>query len=288
VIDYESKTKKPNKKLAIISPILTFVVLAGIAWFLVWYWNGAGPSVASLTDDARKALGDSSPAPVGPRPRGPIGLTVPPLQVAGKGFIRTLYRDNRGAAWGVATKSYQLTVAQPLNTTTFQFGYSIRRESAFPKDGPENALFELAWNLVTSPLDRQHSGVSADVLQQLNNQFDGGQDLMMFPMKVPDADAKAVEALWAQYASSTAATHTAVGGNLLDALNDTCTKAIPENSADFAASLGKLRSIITVDKEASYRQGIQSAKAPPPPMRIAPPPAPAPMQSPATTPATQP
>jgi hypothetical protein len=276
VIDYEAKTKKANKKLAILSPILTFLVLAGIAWFLVWYWNGAGPSVASLTADARKALGDSAPAPVGSRPRGPIGLTVPPLQVAGKGFIRTLYRDNRGAAWGVATKSFQLTVAQPLNTTTFQFSYSIRRENAFPKDGPENALFELAWNLVTSPLDRQHSGVSADVLQQLNNQFDGGQALMMFPLKVADADAKTVQDLWTQYAASTAATHTAVGGTLLDALNDAGAKAVPQNSLDFATSLSKLRGVIPADKEAAYRQGIQAAKAPPPPVRPAPEPSPAP------------
>jgi len=84
-----------------------------------------------LTAAARAALDQSSPPPVGQRPRGPVGLTVPPLQVVGKGFCRTLYRDSTGSAWGVFAKPFQMVAVQPLNTTAFQYRFSAQRTAVF-------------------------------------------------------------------------------------------------------------------------------------------------------------
>ena len=275
-----------------ISPLLTFLLLGGIAWFLVWYWKGTGPSESSLNAIAKQALADSSPPPVGPRVRGPVGLTVPPLQVPGKGFCRTLYRDNRGASWGVFAKPYQMTVVQPQGSTAFTYSYSAQRDSIFGKDGPENALFDLANDLINNPMKRQHSGVAADVVQQINAQFDNGQALTWLPMNVADKDAKNVETLWTAYSNSNAATHTAIGSSMLDSLVVVGNNSVAQNKASFDAAMAKLRKIIPADKEQAYRDAILKSTAPPPGAHpaVTPPPAATPTAAPAptTSPASQP
>jgi hypothetical protein len=270
------QTNRSTKQtvFAWLGPILTFALLAGITWFLVWYWRGTTPSEATLTAEARAAEDASQPPPVAPKPRGPVGLTVPPLNIPGKGYIRTQSRTAAGATWGVFASTgqmagaYLMTVSQPANSTDFLFSYSVKADAAYT--GDDLQLISLAKQLVINPLDRMHSGVATDVVQQLSTQFAGGSGLYYPPMKMADADAQEVQGLWKQYSTSTGATHTAIGTSLLDALSVAGAKSLPANRELLAGTIVQVRKIIPADKEAAYLQGIQAAKAPPPPPRAAP------------------
>ena len=80
---------------------------------------------------------------------------------------------------------------------------------------------------------------------------------------------KSAQDFWLQYKDSTAATHTAVGGQLLDALAVVGKKSLAANQSTFDDTMAQLRKIVTPDKETAYRAGIQAAKAPLPPVRTA-------------------
>jgi len=258
----ETKKKSPNKIYAWVAPIVTFVLLAGVMAFLVWYWRGTTPSEEALTAEARAALQQSDAAPVAAQPRGPVGLSVPPLQVPGKGYVRTLQRDNTGAYWGVVSGPYLMRVFQPINSKDFQFNYMVRSSAVYA--GDDGALVALVVQLSTNPLDREHSGISADTMQKLTAQFPTGFNWL--PLKIADADAKSAQDLWTQYAGSNASNHTSIGTNLLEGVASAAKNSMTANQASFDAWLSQLQKLIPPDDEAKYLAGIQAAKAPPPPM----------------------
>jgi hypothetical protein len=284
--------KQAKNQFAWIAPIVAFLLLVGVAWFLVWYWQGGASAANNLDPETRKALanGQIQPGvrqrPVIPgQPRNGTAAQqqfIPSLQILGKGVIVPRVVNNT-LGWVANSGPYQVQI-KPVGAD-YQFTLAVKQESAFT--GADLDFMQFITQLAMNPIIEQQTHVSQDVIQKILASSDNGAQLIWPTLTISASDLPAIKNLWLQYVKlNTAhdAAHQAVGGKLLDAVAAAGKNALPANKDSLAKRVALAHQFVPPDLEAQFRDAIRQSTAPRPLTTITQPAAPTALPTAAPTP----
>lgn len=227
------------------APVIAFLLMVSIAWFLMWRWFGDSVGSGSLAPDVLAAIAART---VANRP------PVSPMRLP-NGDAIIAYSNN--GPFSVRAGVYQMSI------TVTDSGYAYRYVAARAKgaySGDDLKLANLVGQLSFNPVAQRGSGAPQELIDELRKNH--ARKLLSPPLQLSDDDIQNLQNLWTQYALAQDPTsRNTIGTKLLESLAAAGKASEPQNRAVWDANLAAVRQLISPQDEQKYRDNIRKAAA---------------------------
>ncbi|MDP9175775.1 MAG: hypothetical protein M3O30_18190 [Planctomycetota bacterium] len=255
--------KNTKQQFAWIAPVIAFLMLLGIGWFLTWYWQGglsAGSDSMSAETKAALANGQISPG-MNNRPANQFGYKFSPsINIFGKGSIQP-DMVNGEVDWGIFVGPFRTRVKlQNATTGAYDFSLFARRETAFT--GSDLQYVQLLTQLALNPITQQQARVPSKTVQDLVSVSSGGFKFIWPELTLSPTDSQAISDAWHRYISvADANQHTTLATKIFETVTAAGQHALAASQNRLGAQVAAFRQIVSIDAEAQFRDAIKQAQA---------------------------